>query len=60
MFFEGRIALVEDVLVDFEGKDYVAVTLEDDPATEMHRWYGRFLYFTHDEIELLGVAEVAS
>lgn len=60
MFFEGRIGTVEDVLVDFEGNDYVAVTLEDDPATEMHRWYGRFLYFTRDEIELLGVAEVAS
>jgi hypothetical protein len=29
----------------------VAVTLDDDPAAELHQWYGRFLYFHPDEVE---------
>jgi hypothetical protein len=27
--------------------------LLDDPAAEMHEWYGRFLYFAPDEVEPL-------
>jgi len=38
-----------------EGDTYLAVTLEDDPAAELHRWYGRFQYFGIDEVEPLPV-----
>jgi hypothetical protein len=54
MFFQGRLATVEAVLSDFEGKRYLAVTLNDDPGAELQRWRGRFLYFYPDEVEPVG------
>jgi hypothetical protein len=36
-----------------EGETYLAVTVDDDPAAELHRWYGRFAYFGVDEVEPL-------
>jgi hypothetical protein len=36
-----------------EGDTQLAVTLVDDPAAELHRWYGRFQYFGLDEVETL-------
>lgn len=53
MFFDGRAARVEGVYRDVEDQTYVAVTLEDDPGGDLHRWYGRFLYFHPEEIEPL-------
>jgi hypothetical protein len=53
MFLEGRTATVEAVFRDVEENRHVAVTLEDDPAADLHRWYGRFFYFSADEIEPL-------
>jgi hypothetical protein len=32
------------------------VTVDDDPASDMHEWYGRSLFFSPDEIEPLGDA----
>jgi hypothetical protein len=52
MFVDGRVATVEDVREDFEGNGWVAVIVEDDPAAEMHRWFGRHLWFHTDELEL--------
>jgi len=26
----------------------------DDPAADLHEWYGRYRYFGPDEVELLG------
>ena len=51
MFLAGRMAVVEGVFLDVEDKHYLAVTLEDDPAAELHQWHGRFLYFAPDEVE---------
>jgi hypothetical protein len=51
MFLVGKTATVEGVFLDVEDKHYVAVTLEDDPAAELHQWHGRFFYFAPDEIE---------
>jgi hypothetical protein len=51
MFMEGRSARVEGVFRDVDGATYVAVTLEDDPAGELHSWYGRYFYFYPEEIE---------
>jgi hypothetical protein len=53
MFLVGRLATVEQVKEDVDGNSHVAVTVDDDPATELHRWYGRFLYFAPDEVELV-------
>lgn len=51
MFLVGRIAVIEDVLTDVDGNGHVAVTLVDDPASDLHQWYGRYLYFAPDELE---------
>jgi hypothetical protein len=53
MFLDGRVATVEAVLSDVDGERHLAVTLDDDPAAELHRWHGRFLYFAPDEVEPL-------
>ena len=45
MFLDGRVARVEAVLFDVDNHNYLAVTLEDDPAADLHQRHGRFLYF---------------
>lgn len=62
MFLDGRIALVEAVLLDVDGDRHLAVTLEEDPAAELNQWYGRYRYFAPDEVEPLpgGEAEGAT
>lgn len=59
IFLEGRIANVERILVDVEDKSYLGITLTDDPAADLHEWYGRFLYFAPDEVEPISEAEWA-
>jgi hypothetical protein len=53
LFLVGRVATVEGVFADVDGEQHVAVTLDDDPAAELHQWHGRFLYFHPDEVEPL-------
>ncbi|MCD9874543.1 hypothetical protein [Streptomyces guryensis] len=53
MFLAGRTAEVAAVLHDVDGSVHLAVTLDDDPAAELHSWYGRFHYFRPDELEPL-------
>jgi hypothetical protein len=57
MFLAGRTAMVEAVVFDVEDRSYLAVTLTDDPAAELHQWQGRFLYFSPDEVEPLDPKE---
>jgi hypothetical protein len=59
MFLVGQEARVSGVHVDLDGETHVAVTLADDPAAELHDWYGRYLYFAPDELEPLPEAERA-
>jgi hypothetical protein len=54
MFLAGRTARVAAVFHDVVGSVHLAVTLDDDPAAELHTWYGRFRYFRPDELEPLG------
>ncbi|MGW2234002.1 hypothetical protein [Streptomyces sp. NPDC001759] len=54
MFLDGRTAEVAAVFHDVDGSVHLAVTLDDDPAAELHSWYGRFHYFRPDELEPLG------
>ncbi len=51
IFFAGQIARVSAVHSDVDGDTHVAVVLRDDPAAELHDWYGRYLYFAPDELE---------
>jgi len=50
-FLAGKLATVTAVHQDLEDRFYVAVTVNDDPATEMHEWYGRAFFFDPDEVE---------
>jgi hypothetical protein len=56
-FLDGRVARVESVLVDVDGEQHLAVTLEDDPGADLHRWYGRFRYFSPREVDPLAEGE---
>ena len=51
MFLAGRAAIVEAVLVDVDDTTYLAVTLAEDPAADLHAAHGRFLYFSPDEVD---------
>jgi hypothetical protein len=53
LFFSGRTARVTSVHEDVEGNQHVGVVVEDDPAADLHDWYGRYLYFAPDEVEPL-------
>ena len=48
-----KIAKVTSVHETVDGDQHVGVVLEDDPAADLHEWYGRYLYFAPDEIEPL-------
>ncbi|RPE46521.1 hypothetical protein EDD90_9863 [Streptomyces sp. Ag109_O5-1] len=58
MFLAGRTATVAAVFHDVDGSTHLAVTVDDDPAAELHGWYGRFHYFRPDEVEPLGGTDV--
>jgi hypothetical protein len=53
LFYADRIARVASVHGDVDGGQHIGVVLEDDPAAELHDWYGRCLYFAPDEVEPL-------
>ena len=57
MFLAGRPGIVEAVLRDADGNVHLAVTPEDDPAAELRRWHGSFLYFAPAEVEPAGRPE---
>lgn len=53
MFVSGRVATVEAVLFDVDGSRHLAVTIDEDPGTDMRRAQGRFWYFDPDDVEPL-------
>jgi hypothetical protein len=53
LFLAGREAIVEAVLHDVDGQVHLAVTPADDPAADLNRNHGRFLYFAPDEVRPL-------
>ncbi|MDJ0462608.1 hypothetical protein [Streptomyces sp. H27-C3] len=55
LFFAGQVARVTAVLSDVDGATHVALVLVDDPAADLHDWYGRYFYFAPDELEPLPV-----
>jgi hypothetical protein len=50
-FLAGLRATVAGVFTDVDGSEQVAVTIDDDPATEELAWQGRYLFFHPDEVE---------
>ncbi len=50
LFYADQLARVTAVHRDLDGETHVAVVLLDDPAAELHDWYGRYLYFSPDEV----------
>jgi hypothetical protein len=52
-FLQGKTARVRGVYRDMEARVYVAVTVDDDPASDLHEWHGRSLFFGCDEVEPL-------
>lgn len=53
LFFAGKTARVAQVQSDVDGNTHVGVVLVDDPAADLHDWYGRYLYFGPEELEPL-------
>ncbi len=53
LFYTDKIARVTSVHEDVDGDQHVGVVIEEDPAADMHDWYGRYLYFAPDEVEPL-------
>ncbi|RUP27988.1 MAG: hypothetical protein EKK51_25070 [Mycolicibacterium sp.] len=53
LFYTDKVARVTCVHETVDGDQQIGVVLEDDPAAEMHDWYGRYLYFAPDEVEPL-------
>jgi hypothetical protein len=50
IFLSGMAATVAGVFTDVDGDQHVAVTVDDDPATEELTWQGRYLFFHPDEV----------
>jgi hypothetical protein len=50
IFLAGMSATVAGVFTDVDGDQHVAVTVDDDPATQELLWQGRFLFFHPDEV----------
>jgi hypothetical protein len=57
MFLHDKVATVRAIHQDVEDVLYVAVTVDDDPASDLHDWYGRSLFFYPDEVEPLEAAQ---
>jgi len=60
LFLAGREAIVEAVLFDVDGQVHLAVTPVDDPAADLQRNHGRFLYFAPDEVQPLSQGTTAT
>ena len=46
-----KIATIEIIYTDYEDNVHLAVTIDDDPAQEMQRELGMYLFFSPDEME---------
>ena len=52
---KGKIAFIEGIEQDYEGRIYIAVTLEDDPGRDLgeDRFLGHRFFFSTEEVEPL-------
>lgn len=49
----GRVARIERILVDCDGKTHLGVTIDGDPGQDLLRESGRLLFFFAPEVEVL-------
>jgi hypothetical protein len=54
VLLRDRVGIVEAVIQDVDGAASLAITIEGDPAADLNRWYGRFYYFSTDEVVPIG------
>ena len=52
----GRVATIERILIDYDGKTHLGVTVDGDPGQELLRDSGRLLFFFAPEVEVLDTA----
>jgi hypothetical protein len=50
LFYADQLARVTAIHRDLDDETHLAVVLVDDPAGDLHDWYGRYLYFSPDEV----------
>ncbi len=50
---DGRTATIERIMIDYDGKTHLGVTIDGDPGQELLRESGRFLFFFAPEVEVL-------
>ncbi len=48
---DGRTATLERIYLDYDGKAYFGVTVDEDPMREVLRDSGRYLFFFADEVQ---------
>jgi hypothetical protein len=59
LFYAGKVARVASVHETVDGETHIGVVIEDDPAADLHEWYGRYLYFAPDEVEPIDTQELS-
>jgi hypothetical protein len=59
-FLDGRLATVAGVYSDVNGRTHVAVTIDSDPARDLHEAMRRYFYFAPDEVIPVGTPGHAS
>lgn len=57
LLYAGQAATVEVIRHDVDGRVFLGVTVDADPAAELNRLRGLFHYYTPDEVEPLGAGE---
>jgi hypothetical protein len=50
---DGRTATIERIMVDYDGKVHLGLTIDGDPGQELLRETGRLLFFFAPEVEVL-------
>jgi hypothetical protein len=53
ILYFGHVATVRVIRHDVDGSTFVGVTFDDDPAAELHDWYGRYHFYRTDEVEIV-------
>lgn len=48
---DGKIATVERIYLDLDGRAYFGVSIDEDPMSEILRDTGRYLFFFADEVD---------
>jgi hypothetical protein len=59
LLYAGMLATIQELKPDVDGTLYLAVTVDNDPAAELHDWYGRYHHYRADEVERVDPDPVA-